>query len=181
MNLEMEKESLISNRVSSSGLITLDPERFRPQGEIQEYDLKQNLYLEQILREKEFRNFLSLHDWTQYKGKHVAVHSSVDAIIPLWAYMLLSGYLQPYAKTVSKGTVEEVQNKLWLEEIHSLDLELFRDKKVVVKGCGDAFIPESVYMALTLKLKPMVRSLMFGEPCSTVPLFKKGLSFQEES
>jgi len=169
----VNNEFLIPNRVASSGLITLDPENFRPKELIGAYDLKQNLYMEQILREKDFRQFLASHDWTQYRGKHMAVFCSVDAIIPLWAYMLVAGHLQDFAKTVHRMSLEELETELWLKEIDKLDTDPFLDKRVVVKGCGDNPIPEAVYLALTLRLKPIVKSLMYGEPCSTVPLFKK--------
>lgn len=166
-------DNAIVNRVALSGLITLDPEILRPKEVLAAYDLKQNLFLEQILREKDFRDFLENHSWEQYSGKHIAVFCSVDAIIPLWAYMLVTGYLQPYVKTVKRGTLEELEEYLWLNSIDNMELKPFVEKRVVVKGCGDKPIPESIFMALTLKLKPVVKSLMFGEPCSTVPLFKK--------
>ncbi len=165
-------QELIFNRVASSSLISLDPEKFRPNTPFLEYDLRQNLYLDQILREKEFREFLAKHDWSKYQGASVALHCSIDAIVPLWAYMLVAGCLESVAKQVIKGNLQDLECFLWDQEIQKIDLQNFVGKKVVVKGCGSKPIPDAVYISLTWKLKPIVKSLLFGEPCSTVPLFK---------
>jgi len=165
-------DGIIKNRVAESGLITLDPEMFRPKDRQLEYDLRKNLFLDQILKEKDFRQALLETDWTLYKGAQVAIFCSVEAIIPLWAFMLLAGYLEPYAKGVFRGNLSEMESYLWHMEIQAFNFEEFRNKRVVVKGCGDLPIPESVYVELTLNLRPIVKNLMFGEPCSTVPLFK---------
>ncbi len=166
-----DKEFGILNKVSNSGLISLDLEKFRPDRPLF-YDLKQNLYLEQVLREKEFREFLKIHDWEQYCGRSVAIGCSVDAIIPLWAYMLLAGSLQPYASKIFKGTEQSLEILLWEEALLKIDKEIYRNQRVIVKGCGELPVPEMAYLTITLMLKPIVKSLMFGEACSTVPLFK---------
>ena len=166
----MEEE--IVNKVASSGLISLDLEDYFHPGERVQYDLKDNLFMELILKEKDFREFLKNHDWSVYKDKNVSVICSTDAIIPTWAYMLLAIYLEPFAHMVVFGDYEDLEKKLYEEALKNLDLEQFKGQRVVVKGCSNAQIPTSVYVEITRLLKPIVKSLMFGEPCSTVPLFK---------
>jgi len=173
--METEIGLVPENRVAKSGLITLDLETLRPRNELIGYDIKQNLYLEQVLREKDFREALLAIDWTVYKNLDVHIYCSVDAIVPLWAYMLLAGYLQPFASHVLFGSREDALNQLWVGSIQSINEMAYLDKKVVIKGCGEYPIPESAYVSITTKLKPVVKSLFFGEPCSTVPLFKKSL------
>jgi hypothetical protein len=163
----------IINKVASSGLISLDLEDYYHQGERVIYDLKENLFMGLILKEKDFRMFLKEHDWTQYQDKNVAIICSEDAIIPTWAYMLLGIYLQPVAHCIVFGNLQALENKLFdqaLGQINPLD---FEGKKVVVKGCSKFTVPISAYLDITTKLKPHVQSLMYGEPCSTVPLYKK--------
>ncbi len=166
----MEKE--IINRVAQSPLVTIDLEELYDHGNRVLYDLKDNLFEGIILKEKDFRAFLKSHDWTQYQDKHVAVCCSVDAIVPRWAFMLLAVQLEPFAKTIVFGTLKDLENELFriaIEKINPMD---FAGKKVVIKGCGKLEVPISAYMELTKRLRPVVASIMYGEPCSTVPVYK---------
>lgn len=165
--------SEIINRVALSPLITLDLEELYPQGERVVYDIKDNLFQELILKEKDFRAFVKGHDWSQYKGKNVAITCSVEAIVPTWAYMLLAINLEAFANHVVFGTLEDLENSLFQKMISELNIEEYQDKKIVVKGCGNLPIPTFAYIELTRVLKPLAKSLMYGEPCSTVPIFKK--------
>jgi len=163
----------IVNRVASSGLISLDLEDYYHPGERIVYDLKDNLFMGLILKEKDFREFLKTHDWSQYTGKNVAVTCSEDAIVPTWAYMLLTLHLQPHANLVVFGSLQDLEEKLYFDAIATINPEDYRDAKVVVKGCSKVPVPTAAYVEITRKLQPVVASLMFGEPCSTVPLFKR--------
>ncbi len=162
----------IVNKVAESGLITLDLAPYLPD-QITVFDLKPFLYMEMILKEKDYRAALQSHDWEQYSGKNVAVLCSADAIVPVWAYMLAATYLEPVAASVFFGTEEELTKKLLCERINAIALDEFTDKRVVIKGCGDVAIPDAAYLAVTAHLRPVVKSLMYGEPCSTVPIYKK--------
>jgi hypothetical protein len=137
------------------------------------YDIKDNLFQEMILREKDFRAFVKNHDWSQYQDKNVAIICSVDAIVPTWAYMLLALQLEPYAHHFVFGDLAALEQSLFQDALGKIDVEEFRDKKVVIKGCGDLPIPEYAYVELTRLLRPVVATMMYGEPCSTVPLFKQ--------
>jgi len=163
----------IVNKVASSGLITLDLESFYPKEEIVVFDLKPHLFMELILKEKEFREALQQHSWEQYQDKVVAVTCTADAIIPMWAYMLVASYLQPVARRIVYGDEKAAVQQLFLENIAAIPAEQFTDQRVVVKGCGDLPVGEFAYMAITTKLRPVAKSIMYGEPCSTVPIFKK--------
>ncbi|MFM9910994.1 MAG: DUF2480 family protein [Chitinophagaceae bacterium] len=165
----------IINKVSESLLTTLDLEDYYPKEEILLFDLKPLLFRELILKEKDFRASLQQQDWQQFHDKIVAITCTADAVIPVWAYMLLASYLQPVAKEVYMGDIESVRKQLFLKKIEAIDNTLFVDKRVVVKGCGDLPISEDAYMEITKKLRPVVKSIMYGEPCSTVPVFKKKL------
>lgn len=160
------------NKVAESGIITLNLEEYIPK-DVLVFDLKSFLFMELILKEKDFRASLLVHDWNSYAGKDVVLTCSTDAIIPVWAYMLVSSYLQPVAQSLVVGDVERSKQALLIKRIESLDVSEYQDKRVVIKGCGEIPIPESAYAAITFKLKPVVKSLMYGEPCSTVPIFKK--------
>lgn len=164
---------IIVNKVANSGLITLDLERFLPQGGTAVFDLKDHLFMGLILKEKDFREALKNTDWTQYEGKYVAVTCSADAIIPVWAYMLVAAYLEPVAKFVYTGTVAELEKHLFLQSLSGLNTEEFTDQRVVVKGCGDIPIEPFAYAEITRRLRPVAKSIMYGEPCSTVPVYKK--------
>jgi hypothetical protein len=137
------------------------------------FDIKPFLFMEMILKEKDYRAALPLHDWQQYSGKHVAIQCSADAIVPVWAYMLAASHLEPVASSVYFGTEQELKQSLIIGNINAIDKEEYRDKRVVIKGCGDIVIPEAAYVAITFHLRPVVKSLMYGEPCSTVPVYKK--------
>jgi hypothetical protein len=163
----------IANKVSESGIITLDLENWFPKEPIEKFDLKDYLFMELILKEKDFRATLMNFDWEIYKNKNVALFCSTDAIIPLWAYMLVTVYLQPIAKSIYSGTAEEMQKNIFLKNIQSINPTPYIDARVVVKGCGDVTIDASAYTEITKILLPVVKSLMYGEPCSTVPLFKR--------
>jgi hypothetical protein len=163
----------IVNKVESSGLLTIDLEQFFPKGEFVFFDLKPFLFMEMIVKEKEFRAALLAHDWAQYANKNVAIGCSADAIIPMWAYMLVSSNLAGLALTVGFGKVEQVQQQILVENIGKIDASLYNDARVVVKGCGDLPIGEAAYIAITNQVKPVAKSLMYGEPCSTVPVYKK--------
>ena len=163
----------IINKVALSPLISLDLEDYYPKEAVVVFDLKPHLYMELILKEKEFRTALLQLDWTVYADKIVAVTCSTDAIIPVWAYMLVAGYLQPVAKDVVFGNAETALQQAFLKNIQGLSVEAFTDKRVVVKGCGELQIGEFAYLEITKKLRPVTKSIMYGEPCSTVPIFKK--------
>ncbi len=168
----MEQPALV-NRVAQSGLITLDLETFYPEGEIVAFDLKDYLFMGLILKEKDFREALKAHDWTQYAGKNVAVFCSADAIIPMWAYMLVTAYAAPYARDIFQGQPEQFVEAAFLKKIATLDLAPYEGKRLVVKGCSDRPVPPSAYVEITRRLQPIALSIMFGEPCSTVPVYKR--------
>jgi hypothetical protein len=167
----MEKEFV--NKVAESGLITLDLEKFIPKEETAVFDLKEFLFMGMILKEKGFREALKKQDWENYKGKHVAITCSADAIIPVWAYMLAASYLQPVAKGIILGNEKELFKALFLKNISSINTSEFVDKRVVIKGCGETPIEDFAYTEATKILMPVVKSIMYGEPCSTVPVFKR--------
>lgn len=168
----MEIQESIVNKVAQSGLISIDPADFYPSGERLFYDIKDNLFQGLILREKDFREFIKEHNWESYSGKHVAIGCSVDAIVPTWAYMLLASRLAPYASTVVFGDLAMLETFLFERELNKLDIDKFRDERVVVKGCGEIPVPDSAYVTITTKLTGIVKSIMYGEPCSTVPIYK---------
>lgn len=165
-------ENEIVNRVVSSALVSLDLELHHTPGERVFYDIKPLLFQELILKEKDFRASLKATDWSVYQDKHVAIGSTADAIIPTWAFMLVAIQLQPVAKTVFFGSMLEMESHLFRQALNKLDWSQFQGAKVVVKGCSKIHVPESVYVEVATRLKPIASSIMFGEPCSTVPLFK---------
>ncbi|MFN3588963.1 MAG: DUF2480 family protein [Spirosomataceae bacterium] len=167
----MEEE--IINKVAASGLITFNLEDIYPVGERVIYDMKDNLFMGLILKEKDFRQFLKENDWSMYKDKYVAVICSEDAIIPQWAFMLLTLHLQPHARLVHIGDLESLEERIFLKELQKIDFSSFENARVVVKGCSKITVPSAIYSEVTQLLSPHVKSLMFGEPCSTVPLFKR--------
>ena len=169
----MESGELIVNRVDASGLITLNLEDFYPKETTRIFDLKDYLFRGLIIKEKEFREALKNTNWQEFKNVNVAVTCSTDAIIPVWAYMLVATYLQPVAANIVLGNEEKLIETILLKNISAIDPTVYKDKRVVVKGCGDVDIAESAYLAITALLLPQVKSIMYGEPCSTVPVYKK--------
>ena len=163
----------IINKVAESGLLSLDLTQLIDNTPIVLFDIKQYLFMELILKEKDFRAALLAEDFSIYQDKIVGIYCSVDVIIPMWANMLIASALQPFAKAIYFGDENKVREQLLLEAINSLNKEDYIDQRVVVKGCGETPIGESAYVAITNKLRPVVKSIMYGEPCSTVPVYKK--------
>lgn len=166
-------EQALVNRVASSGLVTIDLEELYPSGETVAFDLKDYLFMGLILKEKDFREALKVHDWTQYSGKNLAVFCSADAIIPMWAYMLVATYAAPFAADIAQCTPEQYADLAFLKKIAALDIAEYTGKRLVIKGCSDKPVPPSAYLEITRRLQPTALSIMFGEPCSTVPVYKK--------
>ena len=166
----MEKE--IINKVDQSGLIQIDLEELYTKGQRVVVDLKPWLYEALILKEKDFRNFAKEHDWSQYKDKFVAVTCSADAIIPSWAFMIVAANLSPFAADLVFGDLQKLEEYLYFKQLTKIDPETYRNQRVVVKGCADIPVPEAAYVELIRLLQPVVKSIMYGEPCSTVPVFK---------
>jgi hypothetical protein len=161
------------NKVAESGLISFDLEAYYPKGDIAVFDLKDYLFMNLILKEKDFRAALLTTDWTAYQDKYVAITCTADAIIPMWANMLVASYLQPVAKDVVFGNEKQLITIVLTKNLAAINAEEYTDKRIVVKGCGDIAIPESAYVEITNKLRPFAKSIMYGEPCSTVPIYKK--------
>jgi Protein of unknown function (DUF2480) len=162
------------NRVANSRLVTIDLEHFYPEGAVVPFDLKSYLFMELILKEKDFREALKAHDWTQYSGKNLAVFCSTDAIIPMWAYMLVATYATPYVQDLALCTPENFVETAFFKKINALDMQAYAGERIVVKGCSDKPVPASAYLEITRRLQPVAQSILFGEPCSTVPVYKKG-------
>lgn len=165
-------ESIV-NKVEQSGIITVNLEELYDETSLLMIDIKDNLYMGLMLKEKEFRDYIKTHDWNQYLNKNIAILCSSDAIVPTWAYMLIANKLSGIAQHVVFGSKEQLIDHLISQKIEALNLGDYIDKRVVVKGCGDKPIPVNAYVMITNKLTPVVKSLMFGEPCSTVPIYKK--------
>lgn len=163
----------IINKVAESGIISLDLETFFPKEKITVFDLKDYLFMGLILKEKDYRAALLTTDWQKFTDTHVAVTCSADAIIPMWANMLATVYLTPIAKSVHFGTEIYVKEQLLLQAIDLINPSDYTDQRIVVKGCGEDPVPISAYVKITTLLRPVVKSIMYGEPCSTVPLYKK--------
>jgi hypothetical protein len=162
----------IVNKVADSGIVSIDLEELYQEGERVIFDIKPHLFQELILREKDFREFIKSHDWNLYKDKIVGITCTAEAIVPTWAYMLLTLALEPYAKRVFFAGLGEIEQLLFSEKLLSLDPLQYKDARVVIKGCGDKQVPLNAFVQITSLLKPHVKSIMYGEPCSTVPLFK---------
>ncbi|MCG9971257.1 DUF2480 family protein [Christiangramia crocea] len=163
----------IINRVAESKLVTFNLEDYYPKGERIVFDLSEWLYEGFVLREKDFREHAKEHDWSGYKDHYVALTCSTDAIVPAWAYMLVTTYLHPYAKKVVIGDLENLESHLYQEVIDKLDVSDLKDKPVIVKGCSNKPVPKNAYLFIIKKLQPVVKSLMYGEACSSVPLYKQ--------
>ena len=168
----MESKPLV-NRVAQSGIITLNLEDHLPEQEILSFDLKDYLFQGLILREKEFRSTVKTHDWPAYSSKILVVFCSTDAIIPLWAYMLVAASASAYASDVFQGTPDEYVKNYVLRSLQEIDYQSWEGKRLVIKGCGERTVPAAAYLEITKQLRPFARSIMYGEPCSTVPVFKK--------
>jgi len=165
-------EDIIVNKVANSGLINIDLEDYYPKGKRVQIDIKSQLFQELILREKDFRDWIQSHDWSQYKDAYVAVFCSADAIVPVWAYMLITAQLEPLAKRIVFGDLETLEAELYKEIVDNLDVSEFEDKRLIIKGCGNLPVPRAAFLMLTNKLRPIAKSIMYGEACSTVPIYK---------
>lgn len=163
----------ILNRVAQSKLITFNLEDYYPEGKRIALDIKDWLFEGFILREKEFRAALAEHDWTQYQDAFVALHCSSDAIIPGWAYMLIATKLEPFALKIVQGDLEQLETSVYQSVIEKLDISDFKDRLVIIKGCTKKPVPPNAYLLITQRLQPVVKSLMYGEACSSVPLFRR--------
>lgn len=168
----MEQE--IINKVANSGLVELNLEDFYTHGARANIDLKDQLFMGLILKEKDFREWIKTYDWQQYQNKYVAVFCSADAIIPVWAYMLVASQLSSIAKKVVLGTQTDLETILYHDAIQGLDIQTYADQRIIIKGCGNLPVPESAYLMITAKLQPVAKSIMYGEACSTVPVYKQG-------
>ena len=164
---------MIENKVEKSGLITFNLEDFYPKGERVSFDIASVLFQGLILREKDFREFIKTTDWSVYRDKYVALVCTADAIVPIWSYMLLATALEPYAKKVVFGNLEALETVIFSEALSNLSLEDYLDERIIIKGCSKYPVPVSAYVKLTSILKPIAKSLMYGEACSTVPIYKK--------
>ena len=163
----------IINKVARSPLQSIDLEAFYVPGERTRLDIKDQLFQGMVLREKDFRGFIKSNDWASFEGKHVAVQCSAEAIVPIWAYMLLSVALRPFAKTFFFGSLEEMEAWLFKTALDAVDWGKYENAKVVIKGCSKVNVPIATYVDVTCRLQPIASSIMFGEPCSTVPIYKK--------
>lgn len=168
----MSEEGIV-NRVANSGLKTIDLEELIPEGERVLLDIKDQLWQGLALKEKDFRAYIKEQDWSEYQDKYVAIHCSVDALIPTWAYMLLSTSLAPFAKKVVFGNLEKLEENILNEALDGLDMAEFEGARVVVKGCSDKAVPQQAYVKLASLLHKQAKSILFGEPCSTVPIWKQ--------
>ncbi|MBJ6367585.1 DUF2480 family protein [Snuella sedimenti] len=162
----------IVNRVANSKLVTIDLEDYYPQGARLLFDIKDWLFEGFVLKEKDFREQAANYNWEQYQDNYVALTCSSDAIIPGWAYMLLGIYLETFAKKVIIGDLEHLETAIYQDIINGLDISEFENKPVIIKGCSNKPVPQNAYIMLANKLKPIAKSIMYGEACSSVPLFK---------
>ena len=166
-------DEVFVNKVAESGIITLDLEAFYPKEETAVFDMKDHLFMGLILKEKDFRETMKNLDIKPYTGKNIALTCSADAVIPVWAYMLAAGYLEPVAKEIVFGNEEFLHKSLFLKNLSAINPDEYLDKRVVIKGCGELPITEMAYVEITRLLRPVAKSIMYGEPCSTVPIYKK--------
>lgn len=162
----------IVNKVANSGIVTIDLEEYFQEGERVLFDIKPLLFQELILKEKEFREFVKNKNWSEFEGKYVAVTCTNDAIVPTWAYMLISLSLEPYAKKIVFGNLDQLETILFEESLNRVDFSQFKDARIVIKGCSKKPVPTNAFVKLTAAVKPYAKSIMYGEPCSTVPLYK---------
>jgi len=169
----MEIQENIVNKVANSGLITLNLEEYFHKGERVVYDIKDNLFHGLMLKEQDFRAFIKEHDWSQYTDKNIAITCSTDAIVPTWAYMLLANKMKPFANEVVFGSLETLEAVLYTKALAKIDVNQYADERVVIKGCADLEVPVTAFVEITSLLTPVAKSIMYGEPCSTVPIYKK--------
>ena len=162
----------IVNKVAGSGIVTIDLEELYVAGDRVIFDIKPHLFMEQILKEKDFREFIKTNDWSVYKDKIIGIVCSADAIVPTWAYMLITLAMEPFAKKIFFADLTGLENLLFAEKLAGIDPSAYKDARVVIKGCGEKYIPTNAYVQLSTLLKPFAKSIMYGEPCSTVPLYK---------
>jgi hypothetical protein len=169
----MDIQEKFVNKVAASGLITLNLEEYFHKGERLVYDIKDNLFHGLMLKEQDFRAFIKEHNWEQYQDKNIAITCSTDAIVPTWAYMLLANKMKPYANEIVFGSLETLETVLYTKAFAKIDINAFTGERVVIKGCADLEVPVSAYVEITSLLTPIVKSIMYGEPCSTVPIYKR--------
>lgn len=163
----------IINRVANSKLVTIDLEDFYPEGKRVLFDIKNWLFEGFVLREKDFRTLVAEYDWSQFQDNYVALTCSTDAIIPGWAYMLLSIQLEPFAKKIVIGSLDNLETSIYQDIINTIEVSEFKDKPIIIKGCSNKPVPQNAFIMLANKLRPVAKSIMYGEACSSVPLFKK--------
>ncbi len=163
----------IRNRVAQSKLVAFDLEELYPEGKRILFDIKDWLYEGFILKEKDFRKSIDEYSWEQYRSQYIALSCSTDAIIPGWAYMLIATKLQPYAKKVIVGDLDQLETSIYQSIIENLDVSNFKDKLVIIKGCSNKPVPENAYLLATIKIQEVAKSIMYGEACSSVPLYKR--------
>ena len=166
-------EDEIINRVANSKLVVVDLEDYYPKGQRTVFDIKDWLFHELVLREKDFRDYVNQHDWSQYMGHYVALTCTADAIIPAWAFMLLTMHLEPFAKRIVVGDLEQLETSIYQEIIQNLETDAYLDQMLIIKGCAHKPVPANAYILLSQKLKPIAKSIMYGEACSSVPLYKR--------
>ena len=166
-------EDEIINRVANSKLMVVDLEDYYPKGQRTIFDIKDWLFHELVLREKDFREHVNQHDWSQYQDHYLALTCTSDAIVPAWAFMLLTMHLQPYAKKIIVGNLEQLETSIYQDIIQNLETNGFVDQMLIIKGCAHKPVPANAYIMLSEKLKPLAKSIMYGEACSSVPLFKR--------
>ncbi|MGJ8733301.1 MAG: DUF2480 family protein [Cellulophaga sp.] len=169
----MAQSNEIINRVASSKLVTFDLEDYFPKGEKVLLDIKNWLFEGFILKEKDFRDHIANHNWEQYNNAYVAVYCSTDAIVPGWAYMLVTAHLQPHAKYIVQGNLEQMYSSVYQSIISELDFSVYKDKPVIIKGCSNKPVPPNAYLWATAKMQSFAKSIMYGEACSSVPLYKR--------
>lgn len=169
----MKTEPTLVNRVAASGLITIDLTDYLPNAEVAVFDLKDHLFQGLILREKDFREAVAVHDWAAYQHKTLLVYCSSDAIIPMWAYMLVASSAAPYTQDIFQGDQLAYSHHYLYRQLAAVDWHTFAGQRIVIKGCGDREVPPGAYLEITRQLQPIAKSIMYGEPCSTVPIYKQ--------
>ncbi len=172
-----KEQGTLINRVANSGIEVINLENYFPKANLVSFDLKDFLFHGLILKEKEFRSKLKEYDWSTYKDKITLVYCSADAIIPMWAYMLVASYLEEVKSEMFQGSRDEYLKLHYTQVLNALDLTDYAEKRVVIKGCGEKDVPALAYAKITELLRPYAQSIMYGEPCSTVPIFKRPRKF----